>query len=108
MYYNYFILYLASCVACFVRRLWTALVRLFLLLVSLDLFAALYHNALVTTHVYSVMVFITGVDVTLNWLVSTPILRSVVVVVYIFLVVDGECVLLVIIDDYSCSCGFCV
>jgi hypothetical protein len=28
-------------------------------------------------------------------------------VVHIFLVVDGELVLLVIIDDYSRSCGFC-
>jgi hypothetical protein len=75
--------------------------------VWLDLFAALCHNALVTTHVYSVMVFVTGVDVTFSWLVSTPVLRSVAVVVYIFLIVDGEWVLLVIIDDYSCSCDFC-
>jgi hypothetical protein len=29
------------------------------------------------------------------------------VVVHIFLVVDGEWVLLVIIDDYSFSCSFC-
>jgi hypothetical protein len=29
------------------------------------------------------------------------------VVVHIFLVVDGKLALLVIIDDYSCSCGFC-
>jgi hypothetical protein len=29
------------------------------------------------------------------------------VVVHIFLVVDDEWVVLVIIDDYSCSCGFC-
>jgi hypothetical protein len=29
------------------------------------------------------------------------------VVVHIFLVVDGEWVLLVIVDDYSRSCGFC-
>jgi hypothetical protein len=28
-------------------------------------------------------------------------------VIHIFLVVDGEWVLLVIIDDYSCSYGFC-
>jgi hypothetical protein len=28
-------------------------------------------------------------------------------VVHIFLVVDGEWVVLVIIDDYSRSCGFC-
>jgi hypothetical protein len=28
--------------------------------------------------------------------------------VHIFLVVDGEFVLLVIVDDYSRSCGFCV
>jgi hypothetical protein len=27
-------------------------------------------------------------------------------VIHIFLIVDGEWVLLVIIDDYSCSCGF--
>jgi hypothetical protein len=78
-----------------------------LLLAQLDLFAALCHNALVMTHVYSIMVFVTGVDVTFSWLVSTPILRSVVVVVYFFLVVDSEWVLLVIIDKYSCSCGFC-
>jgi hypothetical protein len=75
--------------------------------VWLDLFAALCHNALVMTHVCSVMVFITGVDVTFSWLVSTPILRSVALVIHIFLVVDDEWVLLVIIDDYSCSCGFC-
>jgi hypothetical protein len=75
--------------------------------VRLDLFAALCHNALVTTHVYSIMVFITDVDVTFSWLISTPILRSVAMVVYIFLVVDGKWVLLIIIDDYSCSCGFC-
>jgi hypothetical protein len=42
---------------------------------QLDLFAALCHIALVTTHVYSVMVFITGVDVIFSWLVSTPVLR---------------------------------
>jgi hypothetical protein len=29
------------------------------------------------------------------------------VVVHIFLVVDGKWVLLVIVDDYSRSCGFC-
>jgi hypothetical protein len=29
------------------------------------------------------------------------------VFVHIFLVVDDELVLLVIIDDYSCSYGFC-
>jgi hypothetical protein len=46
-----------------------------LFLVQLDLFAALCHNALVTTHVYSVMVFVTGVDETFSWLVSTPVLR---------------------------------
>jgi hypothetical protein len=78
-----------------------------LLLAQLDLFTALCHNALVMTHVYSIMVFVTGVDVTFSWLVSTPILRSVVVVDYFFLVVDDEWVLLVIIDNYSCSCGFC-
>jgi hypothetical protein len=78
-----------------------------LLLAQLDLFTALCHNALVMTHVYSIMVFVTGVDVTFSWLVSTPVLRSVVVMVYFFLVVDGEWVLLVIIDNYSCSCGFC-
>jgi hypothetical protein len=26
--------------------------------------------------------------------------------IHIFLVVDGECVFLVIVDDYSRSCGF--
>jgi hypothetical protein len=46
-----------------------------LLLVRLDLFAALYHNALVMTHVRSIMVFISGVDVAFSWLVSTPVLR---------------------------------
>jgi hypothetical protein len=75
--------------------------------VRLDLFAALCHNALVTTHVCSIMVFVSSVDVTFSWLVSTPVLRSVAVVVHIFLVVDGEWVLLVIIDNYSCSYGFC-
>jgi hypothetical protein len=29
------------------------------------------------------------------------------VVVHIFLIVDGEWVLLVIVDNYSRSCGFC-
>jgi hypothetical protein len=75
--------------------------------VRLDLFAALCHNALVMTHVYSVMVFISSIVVTFNWLVSTPVLRRVALVIHIFLVVNGEWVLLVIIDDYSCSCGFC-
>jgi hypothetical protein len=28
-------------------------------------------------------------------------------VIHIFLVVDGEWVLLVIVDDFSHSCGFC-
>jgi hypothetical protein len=78
-----------------------------LLLVRLDLFAALCHNALVMTHVCSVMEFISGVDVTFSYLVSTPILRWVDMVVHIFLVVDGEWALLVIVDDYSRSCGFC-
>jgi hypothetical protein len=75
--------------------------------VRLDVFVALCHNALVMTHVYSIMVFITGVDVTFSWLVSTSVLRSVAVVVHIFLVVDGEWVLLVIINDYSRSYDFC-
>jgi hypothetical protein len=74
--------------------------------VRLDLFAALCHNALVTTHVCS-MVFVTSVDVTFSWLVSTPVVRSVAVVVHIFLVVDDEWVVLVIVEDYSRSCGFC-
>jgi hypothetical protein len=57
-----------------------------LLLVRLDLFTTcgvhwsdytcyLCHNALVTTHVCSVMVFISSVDVTFSWLISTPVLR---------------------------------
>jgi hypothetical protein len=107
LYYNYSILYLASCAAWFVRRLWSAPVRLYLLLMWLNLFAALCHNALVTTHVCSIMVFISSVDVTFSWLVSTPVLRWVAVVVHIFLIVDGEWVLLVIVNDYSRSCGFC-
>jgi hypothetical protein len=61
----------------------------------------------VTTHVCTIMVFVSSVDVTFSCLVSTPVLRSVAVVIYIFLVVDGEWVLLMIVDDYSCSCGFC-
>jgi hypothetical protein len=28
-------------------------------------------------------------------------------VIHIFLIVDGEWVLLAIVDDYSRSCGFC-
>jgi hypothetical protein len=87
--------------------LWSAPVKLYLLLAQLDLFTALCHNTLVMTHVCSVMVFVSSVDVTFSWLVSTPVLRRVVVVVHIFLVVDGEWVLLVIVDDYSRSCGFC-
>jgi hypothetical protein len=55
----------------------------------------------------SVMVFVSSIDETFSWLVSTPVLRSVALVVHIFLVVDDEWVLLVIIDDYSRSCGFC-
>jgi hypothetical protein len=75
--------------------------------VRLDLFTALCHNAFVTTHVCSIMVFISSVDVTFSWLVSTPVLRYVAVVVHIFFVVDDEWVLLVTVDDYSRSCGFC-
>jgi hypothetical protein len=85
----------------------SALIRLYSLLVQLDLFTALCYNALVMTHIYSVMVFITDADVTFSWLVSTSVVRSVAVVVHIFLVVDDVWALLVIIDDYSCSCGFC-
>jgi hypothetical protein len=98
---------LASCVAWFVHRLWSAPVILYFLLVRPDLFTALCHNALVMTHVCSIMVFISSVDVTFSWLVSTPILRWVAVVVHIFLIVDGEWVLHVIVDGYSLSCGFC-
>jgi hypothetical protein len=107
MYYNCSILYLASCATWFVCRLWSASVRLYLLLVRLDLFTVLCHNALIMTHVCSVMVFVSSVDVTFSWLVSTPVLRWVAVVIHIFLVVDGEWVLFVIVDDYSRSCGFC-
>jgi hypothetical protein len=69
-----------SCILLLVRldlfaRLWSASVILYLLLVRLDLFAALCHSALVTTYVCSVMVFISSVDVTFSWLVSTPVLR---------------------------------
>jgi hypothetical protein len=46
-----------------------------LLLVRLDLFATLCHNALVMTHVCSVMVFTFSVDMTFSWLVFTPVLR---------------------------------
>jgi hypothetical protein len=58
--------------------------------VRLDLFAVVCHSALVMTHVCSVMVFISSVDVTFSWLVFTPVLRRVAVVVHIFLVVDDE------------------
>jgi hypothetical protein len=75
MYCNCSILYLASCAAQFVRRLWSAPVRLYLLLVRLNLFAALCHNALVTTHVCSIMVFVSSVDVTFSCLFLTPVLR---------------------------------
>jgi hypothetical protein len=51
MYDNCSILYLASYAAWFVRRLWSASVTLFLLLVRLDLFANLCHIVLVTIHV---------------------------------------------------------
>jgi hypothetical protein len=54
-----------------------------------------------------IMVFISSIDVTFSCLVSTPVLRWVALVIHIFLIVDGEWVLLMIIDDYSCSCGFC-
>jgi hypothetical protein len=76
--------------------------------VRLDLFTALCHSALVATHVCSVMVFISSVDVTFSWLVSTPVLRWVALVIHIFPVVDDDWVLLVIVDDYSHSCSFCV
>jgi hypothetical protein len=66
---------LASCASLFVHRLWSAPVKLYLLLVRLDLFAALCHNALVMAHVYSVMLFVSSIDVTFSWLVSTPVLR---------------------------------
>jgi hypothetical protein len=55
----------------------------------------------------SVMVFVSSIDVTFSWLISTPILRRVALVIHIFLVVVSEWVLLVIVDDYSHSCGFC-
>jgi hypothetical protein len=71
MYYNCSILYLASCAAWFVHRLWSAPIRLYLLLVRFDLFATLCHNALVTTHIYYVMMFVSSVDVTFSLLVST-------------------------------------
>jgi hypothetical protein len=51
MYYDCSILYLASCATWSVRCLWSAPVRLYLLLVRLDLFTALCHYALVMTHV---------------------------------------------------------
>jgi hypothetical protein len=54
-----------------------------------------------------VMVFVSSIDVTFSWLISTPVLRLVALVIHILLVVDGEWVVLVIIDDYSCACGFC-
>jgi hypothetical protein len=107
MYYNCSIFYLAFCATWFIHRLWSAQVRLYLLLMRLDLFVALCHNVLVMTHVCSIMVSVCSVDVTFSWLVSTPVLRWVVVVVHFFLVVDSEWVMLVIADDYSCSCGFC-
>jgi hypothetical protein len=66
MYYDCSILYLASCAARYVRHLCSAPVRLYLLLVWLELFTALCHNALVTTHVCSIMVFITSVDATFS------------------------------------------
>jgi hypothetical protein len=50
------------------------------------------------------MVFISSVDVTFSWLVSTPILRWVAMVVHIFLV-DDEWIVLVIVNDYSW--GYC-
>jgi hypothetical protein len=53
------------------------------------------------------MVFVSSIDMTFSWLVSTPVLRLVALVIHILLVVDGEWVVLVIIDDYSCACGFC-
>jgi hypothetical protein len=34
----------------------------------------LRHNVLVTTHVCSVMVFISSIDVIFSWLVFTPVL----------------------------------
>jgi hypothetical protein len=45
-----------------------------LLLVWLDLFTALCHSALVTTHVCFIMVFVSSIDVTFSWLVSIPVL----------------------------------
>jgi len=88
MYYDCSILYLASCATWFVRRLWSAPVRLYLLLVRLDLFAALCHNALVTTHVCFVMVFVSSVDVTFSWLVSIPALSWAALMVHTFLIVE--------------------
>jgi hypothetical protein len=85
MYHNRSILYLAFCAALFVRRLWSASIILYLLLMRLDLFTVLCHSALVVTHVCSVMVFVSSVDVTFSWLVSTPVLRWVALVIHIFL-----------------------
>jgi hypothetical protein len=42
-----------------------------------------------------------------SWLVFTPVLRWIALMIHIFLVVDGEWVVLVIVDDFSRSCGFC-
>jgi hypothetical protein len=87
MYYNCSILYLASGAAWFVHR-----------------FMSHYFGY---DPCCSIMVFVFSLDVIFSWLVSTPVLRWVALVVHIFLVVDGEWVLLVIINDYSCSCDFC-
>jgi hypothetical protein len=54
-----------------------------------------------------IMLFVSSIDVTFSWLVSTPVLRLVALVIHIFLVVDDEWVVLVIIDDYSRFCIFC-
>jgi hypothetical protein len=91
MYYNCSILHLASCAGkvCLDLFPWWVhwLFTLFstsLLLWTWSLFIwswskrqkeVLCHNALVTTHVCSVTVFVSHVDMTFSWMVSTPALR---------------------------------
>jgi hypothetical protein len=103
MYYNCFTLHLASCVGevCLDLFPWWVhwLFPLFCLPCSYEFDHCsyglgpnkrkrFYVNALVTTHVCFIMVFVSHVDMIFSWMVSTPAMRWVALMVQIFLVVE--------------------
>jgi hypothetical protein len=102
MYYNCFILHLAPCVGevCYDLFLWWVhwLFNLFSLPCSFVLDHCSYDlgpkerkrfyvNALVVTYVCFIMVFVSHVDMTFSWMVSTSDVRWAAMMVHIFLIV---------------------